>query len=209
VAFLNRKLVFLLYRAALAAAFPLIVVYAAIRILRNRKYLDSLKERIGWISASVRETKQGGIWIHAVSVGEVLAAAPLIQKLRGTLPYTSISLSVTTLAGRALADEKLCKEVDSIFYAPADFAFFVRRVLRVLRPNLLVLIETEIWPNLWRETKRTGAGLVVVNGRISDRAWPRYRRLRWFFRPVLQMADCILAQSELARERFLHLGAPS
>ena len=89
------------------------------------------------------------------------------------------------------------------FYAPLDYVFAVRRVLRTLRPSLVIVMETEIWPNLFRETKRTGAGLLMINGRISDRAMGRYRALRWFFGGVLAQVDLLLAQSEEMRQRFL------
>jgi 3-deoxy-D-manno-octulosonic-acid transferase len=87
--------------------------------------------------------------------------------------------------------------------------WIVRRVLRRLRPGLVIVLETEIWPNLWREAKRSGASLLVVNGRLSDRAYPRYRRLSWFFAPLLSLPDEILAQSAVARDRYIELGAPA
>ena len=90
----------------------------------------------------------------------------------------------------------------------SDYVFAVRRVLRTLQPSVVVVAETEIWPNLFREAKRTGAALAMVNGRISDRAFPRYLPFRWFFAAVLPQADSILAQTEEIRERFLALGAP-
>jgi tetraacyldisaccharide 4'-kinase len=97
---------------------------------------------------------------------------------------------------------------DGVFYAPVDTVFAVRRVLRTLKPSVVVIAETEIWPNLFREVKRIGAGLTIVNGRISDRAFPRYERFRWIFRTVLPLADSILAQTDTIRERFVSLGAP-
>jgi tetraacyldisaccharide 4'-kinase len=95
-----------------------------------------------------------------------------------------------------------------VFYAPLDYASTVRRVLRKLRPSLLIVLETEIWPNLWHEARRAGARVLVVNGRISDRAWPRSRALHWFFSAVLEEADVILAQSEVSQSRYAELGAP-
>ena len=146
--------------------------------------------------------------MHAVSVGEVLSTVELLKKLRVEIPSAPLLVSVTTLAGRAIADEKLRSLADGVFYAPLDFVFVIRRVLRRLRPRILVVAETEIWPNLFREVKRAGCGLIVVNGRISDEAAPRYRKWRWFFRHVLQWPDAILAQNIALRERFLALGAP-
>ena len=202
---MRRKLVFLLYRAASLVSFPFIVLYALRRLATDRRYFATLKERIGSLPSPLRETAAGGIWIHAVSVGEVITAEPLIRRIRERLPRAPIYLSVTTLPGRGVAQERLAGSLEGIFFAPIDYACVVRRVLRRLRPSLLIVLETEIWPNLWRETKRTGARLVVVNGRISDTAWPKYRRWRWFFGAVLEDADAILPQSEISRARFAEL----
>ncbi len=145
--------------------------------------------------------------MHAVSVGEVIAIAQALRKLREALPRTPVFVSTSTLAGRATADEKLKGLAEGVFYAPVDYVFAVRRVLRALRPSVVAIAETEIWPNLIREAKRTGAGVMIVNGRISDRALPRYRRYRWFFQGVLPQVDSILAQDETMRLRFTELGA--
>ena len=187
---------------------PLITLYFLGRSLRQPAYFSSLRERWGWLSLSYRQTGPGGIWLHAVSVGEVLSSMELIRRLRAELPSVPLFLSVGTLAGRAVADDKLAGEADGIFYAPLDFVFVVRRVLRTLRPCVVVITETEIWPNLFREVKRAGCGLIVVNARISDRAAPRYLKWRWFFQHVLQWPDVILAQNAAIRERFLAIGAP-
>ena len=119
----------------------------------------------------------------------------------------AIFVSTSTLAGSATAGEKLGALADGVFYAPVDYVFAVRRVLRTLRPSIVAIAETEIWPNLFRETKRIGAGLVLVNGRISDKAFPRYRRWGRFFAAAMPAVDAILAQSEEIRGRFLALGA--
>ncbi len=132
-----------------------------------------------------------------------------MKALRAELPWARVYVSTTTLAGRAAADEKLCGLADGVVYAPLDYVFAVRRVLRALRPRAVVILETEIWPNLYREARRLGCVVVVVNGRISDRALPRYRRFAWFFRQILQLPDAILAQTEVSRERFIELGAPA
>lgn len=133
----------------------------------------------------------------------------LLKALRHAYPAAPLYVSCSTLAGRAIAEEKLAPLVDGLFYAPLDYALLVHRVLRRLRPSLVVIMETEIWPNLYREAKRYGAALVVVNGRISDRAFPRYRRWRWFFPAVLGHVDDLLVQSEQDRTRYIAIGAPS
>jgi tetraacyldisaccharide 4'-kinase len=182
-------------------------LYFLFRGFGNRGYWRSLPQRFGFLPRSYRQTGPGAIWLHAVSVGEVLASVEFLRRLRAEFPHTRLFVSTATLAGRATAGEKLGGLADGVFYAPVDYVFAVRRVLRALRPAAVVIAETEIWPNLFRETHRTGAGLAIVNGRISDRAFPRYSPYRWFFRGVLSAADTILAQTDAMGERFLALGA--
>ena len=146
--------------------------------------------------------------MHAVSVGEVLACFPLLRRLRQEFPHSALFVSTSTLAGRATAEEKTKGLANGVFYAPVDYVFAVRRVLRALQPAVVVVAETEIWPNLFREVKRTSAGLAIVNGRISDRAITRYMQFRRFFAVVLPAVDAILAQTGEMAERFVSLGAP-
>lgn len=167
-----------------------------------------MEERFGVLPPSFKPTGPGSIWFHAVSVGEVLSAVELIRRVKTIQPHAEVFVSVATLAGREAAEQRLKGLANGVFFAPLDFRSVVRRVLRRLRPALVVVLETEIWPNLYRESKRAGAGLIVVNGRISDRALPSYRRHRWFFRHVLRWPDAILVQSQQDRERYLLAGAP-
>ena len=167
--------------------------------------MRSLPQRFGFVP--IRVTAPGSIWLHAVSVGEVLSAVGLIGRMRAAFPDSRLYVSVSTIAGKKLAMERLEKSVDGIVYAPLDFAFALRRVLRATKPALVIVMETEIWPNLFREAKRFGAGLVVVNGRISDKALPRYLRFAWCFQPVLRLPDRILTQSPRDTARYVSLGA--
>ena len=203
------RLIYLLYRLLLAAAAPLLVLYFLLRVRRDRRYLRRFRERLGTLRFSHRTTAAARIWLHAVSVGEVISAIALVNAIRAAAPGTAVFVSCSTLAGRAIAEEKLEKLVDGLFYAPIDYVWCVRRVLRRLRPSLVIVMETEIWPNLYRETKKCGAALAIVNGRISDRAIPRYRRWRWGFQPVLSHPDLVLVQSEQDRLRYVELGAPA
>jgi 3-deoxy-D-manno-octulosonic-acid transferase len=171
--------------------------------------LSHFQERLGFLPHAFKQAVPGAIWLHAVSVGEVLSAVELLRRLRAQLPSAPLFVSTTTLAGRRLADQKLKDLSDGVFHAPLDYCFAVRRVLRTMRPSVVVVAETEIWPNLFREAKRFGCGLAVVNGRISDSAEPRYRRFAWFFQRVLRWPDAILAQSDVSRQRFVALGAPA
>jgi 3-deoxy-D-manno-octulosonic-acid transferase len=198
--------VYLLYGVVQFVGFPLLLVYLLWRGLRNRRYFSHLGERFGWLPIS-RRTSPGAIWLHAVSVGEILSAVELLKELRAGAQRVPLYVSTTTLAGRAMAEQKLEGLADSVFYAPIDFGFVVRRVLRKIRPSLVVVMETEIWPNLYRQPKLAGCSLAVVNGRISDRTLPSYRRLSWFFKAALLQPDRIWVQSKQDRKRYLELGA--
>ncbi len=186
---------------------PAVLLYLLARVLRNPRYFPTLRERLGELSALWQKTASEAIWLHAVSVGEVLAAVPLVEELRRGSPRIPIFVSTTTLGGREMAAKRLAPLVDGVFYAPLDYVWMVRRVLRRIRPSVVVILETEIWPNLFREAKRIGCGLILVNGRISDRALPRYRRFAPLFGPVLEMCDRILAQSDEINSRFVAAGA--
>ncbi len=201
----------MLYRAynlLLALAAVLLVPYYLVRSRLKGQPWSSLPQRFGALPASFDSTGSDSIWLHAVSVGEVLSCQELIKALRKGFPRSPIFVSTTTVTGQRLAQEKLAPLVNGIFYAPLDFSFAVRRVLATLRPRLVIIAETEIWPNLFRQVKRFGASLLLVNGRISDRALPRYRLTRFFFSGVLAHADVILAQSDFDRKRLIQIGAP-
>ena len=185
---MKTKGIYFLYRVLQAFALPLVLLYFLYRGLRGRAYWSSLPQRFGLLPGSFTQTGPGAIWFHAVSVGEVLSSAAFLGRLRAEFPNSRLFVSTGTIAGQAAARDKLKDLADGIFYAPIDYVFVVRRVLRRLRPSLVIVAETEIWPNLFREVKRTDAALAIVNARISDRAWPRYRRLNWFFRAVLPAA---------------------
>jgi tetraacyldisaccharide 4'-kinase len=205
---LRNKLIFLLYRVLLVAAFPFLIVYVLYRGVRDTAYFVHVLERFGFLPRYIQPTSAGAIWLHAVSVGEVLSLMGLIRRLREECGPTPIYVSVGTLAGRRVADDKLRPLVDAVFQVPFDYCFAVRRVLRRLVPSVVVILETEIWPNLFRETNRSGAGLLMVNARISDKAFPSYQRWRSFFAPVLTLPEGILAQSNQDKLRFIELGAP-
>jgi 3-deoxy-D-manno-octulosonic-acid transferase len=146
------------------------------------------------------------IWIHAVSVGEVLAARPLVPALRERFPGHRLFLSTTTLTGNEIA--KSVRGLDGLFFAPFDFPHAVRRALEVVNPSLLVLVETELWPNLIHEASRRGARVALVNGRISPRSFPRYRRVRRFLSGMLSEVDLFLMQGEPHAERIRAMTAP-
>ena len=206
---MKTKGIYFLYRVLQAFGLPALLFYFLWRSLRNRGYWQSLPQRLGFLPHSFRQTGPGAIWLHAVSVGEVLACFALVCRVRQEFPHSAIFVSTSTLAGHATAVEKMKGSADGVFYAPVDYVFVVRRVLRALQPAVVVVAETEIWPNLFREVKRTSAGLVIVNGRISDKAIRKYTQFRRFFAAVLPAVDAILAQTDEMSQRFVSLGAPA
>ncbi len=174
--------------------------------LRYKKYVGSLGQRMGYLPVSFNMDADESIWIHAVSVGEVLTARPLISDLKRRYPNLRMFLSTTTMAGQQLARRNV-QDVDAVFYFPFDFGFVVRRTLDLVRPRLFIMMETEIWPNLLRECRARGIKTAVVNGRLSARSFPRYRLVRGFMRRVLDHVDRVLVQSEESARRFIDLGA--
>ncbi len=174
--------------------------------LRYKKYVGSLGQRLGYLPVSFNMDGDESIWIHAVSVGEVLTARPLISELKRRYPNLRMFLSTTTMAGQQLARRSV-RDVDAVFYFPFDFQFVIRRTLDLVRPKLFIMMETEIWPNLLRECRARGVKTAVVNGRLSARSYPRYRLIRPMMRRVLDHVDRFLVQSEESARRFIDLGA--
>jgi 3-deoxy-D-manno-octulosonic-acid transferase len=200
---------YFLYSALLALGLLVSLPYWVFQMLRRNKYRAGLMERLGSVPARVKEKTTSGervIWVHAVSVGEVLAVQRLIDEMRGRFKQHRIVVSTTTDTGQRLAREKFGAE--NLFYFPLDFAFAVRPFLENLRPAMVVIAETEFWPNFFRLCHATGAPIVVVNARISDDSWAGYRRLRFVWRTVLSKVDLFLAQTEEDQKRLIDIGAP-
>jgi 3-deoxy-D-manno-octulosonic-acid transferase len=188
---------FLLY-AALAAASP----YYAIRF---RRYLPTLKDRLGFLQIPrLRRT----VWIHAVSVGEVRSVQRLVEKLRPCYPGQPIVLSTATPAGQGLARDT-AGLADHVFYFPLDLPGSIRRTLDHVDPELVLIAETEIWPNFLRECRRRKIRVLMINGRISDRSLPRYRIVKPWLKRVLKDYTLLGMQSEIDRERIESIGADS
>jgi len=196
---------YLLYSLMLAAALALLSPYFFLKGLRQNKYLHNLRERLGRVPQRVRQPGPGAIWVHAVSVGEALAVAPLLKELRARFPGRRLLVSTTTRTGQETAGQRL--DCDVTFYFPLDFSFACRRLLDAVQPALIVIAETEIWPNFLRQARRHGARVVFVNGRISDRSFRSYRRWRFFLRRALAPVDSFLMQTEEDARRIRELGA--
>lgn len=177
------------------------------RMATTQKYREGITERLGCIRKEVLAEGISGkplIWLHAVSVGEVLAAGRLIAELDSTFPRHRLVVSTTTRTGQALARERF--GASRVFYCPLDLPWAVRGYLNALKPKMLVLAETEFWPNLLNGCFRREIPVVVVNARISDRSWPRYKMLRRLWTPILGRLRRVLAQSEIDADRLRALG---
>jgi len=195
-----------LYSVLIVAFFALMTPYLAYQAVRYRKYIKSLPQRLGCLPISFNLDGEQSIWIHAVSVGEVLTARALLPELRERYPRLRLILSTTTMTGQQIARNNL-QYVDEVFYFPFDLGVIVNRTLRLVRPRLFIMMETEIWPNLLRACRRAGIKTMLVNGRISSRSYPRYRLARPFFRHVLRDVDRFCMQSEESARRIVDIGA--
>lgn len=194
------------YSVLIVAFFVLVSPYLLYQAIRYRKYITSLTQRMGYLPVSFNLDGDESIWIHAVSVGEVLTVRALLPQLRQRYPRYRIFVSTTTMAGQQVARGNL-PYVDEVFYFPFDLGFIVNRTLRLVRPRLFIMMETEIWPNLLRACRRDGVKTIVINGRISARSYPRYRFARVFFRRVLADVDRFCMQSDESARRIIDIGA--
>ena len=197
---------YLLYSFLTVVVFLLGSPYFLYQALRHKKYVNSIGQRLGYLPVSFNLDGDESIWVHAVSVGEVLSVRPLITELRARYPKLRLFLSTTTLTGQQLARRSV-SDVDAVFYFPFDWATTARRTLDVVKPRLFIMTETEIWPNLLRECQRRRVKTLMVNGRISYRSFPRYRLVRPFMKRVLADVDRFCVQGEETSRRLVELGA--
>lgn len=198
---------YLIYSFLYALALILSLPYWLIGMARAGKYRAGFKERFGSVPARLKLPQPGesAIWVHAVSVGEVLAVSELVQTLKSAFPEKRVFVSTTTLTGQTLARKRFGEE--SVFYIPLDLPLAVKAYLASIAPQLLIVAETEFWPNLLHSAKQRGAQIVVVNARISDRSFPGYRRFRSLLGDVLRNVDVFLAQTDVDRDRLIAIGA--
>ena len=215
-------MILFLYNVALLLALVLAAPWWLWQMTTTQKYREGLRERLGGVpkrlsgrvldagtghsvsSPSGRRVAKPVIWLHAVSVGEVLAVSRLVAELDAGLPAYQVVISTTTRTGQALARERF--GAGRVFYCPLDLPWAVAAYLKALKPAMLVLAETEFWPNLLSGCFRRGIDVVAVNARISDRSWPRYRQLRGLWLPFLSRLTAVLAQSETDARRLRTLG---
>lgn len=194
----------LLTSGLLVSCLPPFWVYARL----SGRYGEDLRERLGFVPPNMAQALSGSprIWIHAVSLGEVKVAAPIIKALREILPDCSVLVSTTTKHGRELARETFRADIPLV-YAPIDFVGSVRKALHRVRPDILVFLETEIWPAWLTEARRMGIRIALVNGRISLRSIGGYLRFRHFFGEVLKNVDAFSMVLEENGARIRAMGA--
>ncbi|CAN5802218.1 3-deoxy-D-manno-octulosonic acid transferase [soil metagenome] len=174
-------------------------------LLRRDKYAAGFRQRFGRIP-ELRQNNRSIIWIHCVSVGETNAAVPLIKAIKEEYPDFRIVISTTTKTGQELAHKLFTEIADLIFYFPFDWKFTVRRALKKIKPNVVLLMETEIWFNFIREAKAGGANVFIVNGRLSEKSSDRYLKIRKLMSRVLRFVDVALMQTNADAQRILRLG---
>ena len=197
---------YFLYSALLALALILSLPYWLFQMARRGKYRQGFKQRMGKCPPHLAiPSSRPTIWVHAVSVGEVLAVSGLVSELRRHWPDWRIVISTTTDTGQNLARERFGGE--AVFYFPLDLGFAIHPYLQAVHPQLVVIAETEFWPNFLRLARKSGARVAVVNARISDRSLPGYHRLRFWLPRILENVDLFLAQTEEDRKRLMAIGA--
>jgi len=210
--------VYFIYSLLMGLAVIVTAPYWLFQGLRHGKYLSNLKERLAFAFPALEKLpadRPGGIWIHAVSVGEALSGVALAKRLKEAYPQRPLIISTTTQTGQALAIERM-PFADAVFYFPFDWAFCVRKVLAAVKPAIVIVLETEIWPNFLREARRKNVPVVFVSGRVSDRSFVRYQKylgifgfyLRPFLSSALNNAAAFLMQTETDAGRLRALGAP-
>src|SRR6266852_5486422 len=195
---------FVLYEVLLYLVFIVALPFFVLTGLLRGKYLSNFPARMGFYRSKPGEHD---IWLHAVSVGETLAARTIVAAILRERPQTSLVVTTTTITGQAQA-RRLYPDA-TVTYFPFDFAFAVRRFLDHHSPRVFATMETEIWPNVTRLSRGRGARLILANGRISDRSFPRYRAMRFLVGRILRQYARILAREETDRRRFVEIGAPN
>ncbi len=208
---------YFIYSLLMGLAALVLAPYWVVQGLRHGKYFSNLGERLGLSYSSLAKLspEEGAILLHAVSVGEVLSGVTLARKLKEMYPARRLIVSTTTITGHALARERM-PFADAIIYFPLDWAFCVKRALEAVKPALVIILETEIWPNFLRQCRLRNIPVVLVSGRISDRSFARYQKyfgvfgffLRPFLKRTLAHASLFLMQSAKDAERISYLGAP-
>ncbi len=208
--YVSPTMTYILYNLLLTVSAFFLIPFFAFKILFTGKYKKSILPKLGFTSNKVFDEMKGAprIWVHAVSVGEVTAAAPIISSLRAVHPEACIVISTSTETGQEMA-RRLVTDATSHIYFPLDIPYAVRKIIYKVSPEMFVLVETEIWPNFIRECRRHGISVVMVNGRISPRSFRGYKKTRFFWKHIMKMIDVTGVISEIDASRLEVLGVDS
>jgi 3-deoxy-D-manno-octulosonic-acid transferase len=201
---------YILYNLILFASTVLLSPYILFKLATVPKYRGGISQKLGRVRKSVMRILGGTrpIWVHAVSVGEVMAAHPLIRELKKKYPGRKLILSTVTVTGNLTAKQRV-PEADAIFYFPFDYPWIVRRVIRTINPEIVLIAETELWPNFFRELQRQGIPSALINGRISPRSYGNYLKFKGFFSEVFRNVTLFCMQSDEDAARIRDIGASS
>jgi 3-deoxy-D-manno-octulosonic-acid transferase len=199
---------YIIYNLLLIITIVLSLPVILFKLITVPKYRGGMTQKLGRLRKSVMKAVTGSrpIWVHAVSVGEVMAAHPLIRELKKKYPHRKLILSTVTVTGNFTARRRV-PEADAVFYFPFDFPWIVRRVIQGINPQIVLVAETELWPNFFRELKRAGIPSAVINGRISPNSHRNYRKFKVFFRQVFDNVTLFCMQSEADAVRIRDIGA--
>ncbi|MCI0339179.1 MAG: 3-deoxy-D-manno-octulosonic acid transferase [Acidobacteria bacterium] len=197
----------LLYSLLLTLAFIALLPYFVHQAFVNRKYFNNFRQRMGLLPDSLNANSRPTIWLHAVSVGETLAAGSLVKALRVRFPQHRLIISTTTATGQTVARARMA-EADGFCFFPFDWRFCVRRALDTIQPQILILMESELWPNFLSECRQRDIPVLVANGRISDRSFVRSQKFGFFVRRLFRLVTRFAMQSQVDAERAIRLGAP-
>jgi 3-deoxy-D-manno-octulosonic-acid transferase len=199
---------YILYNLILVLATIILSPYMLFKLATVPKYRGGISQKLGRVRKGVLRVLGGArpIWVHAVSVGEVMAAHPLIRELKKKYPGRKLILSTVTVTGNFTAKKRV-PEADAVFYFPFDYPWIVRRVIRSINPAIVLVAETELWPNFFRELRRQGIPSALINGRISPRSYGNYLKFKRFFTEVFKSVTLFCMQSDEDAARIRDIGA--
>ncbi|MDP7423083.1 MAG: 3-deoxy-D-manno-octulosonic acid transferase [bacterium] len=198
-----------LYNIVLLLGGLVLIPFYLVKMWRTGKYRRSFWQRLGNYRRDqfLKNKPEPLVWIHGCSVGETMASFPLLEKLKHDFPDRQFLSSVVTETGFTVAEKE--QLADQVIYFPLDFPFSVRRAFDGFSPGILIIMETEIWPNVFWQASRRNIPIIIANGRISDKSFPTYQSYRWFFKHVLTEVDLFCMQSDEEASRIIGIGAPS
>src|SRR5712691_198283 len=196
---------YFVYSLVLTLGFLILAPRFLLDALRHGKYVAGFRERLGLLSP-IQHNGQPVIWLHCVSVGETQAARPLVGGIRERFPDHLLAVSTTTSTGQNLAREVFKNQDAKVFYFPFDWPWSVRRALRIIKPSAVLIMETELWPVFLRECRAQQIPVAIVNGRLSEQSFRRYRFIKGFISRVLQCLDLAIMQTGADADRIRRLG---